>query len=141
MKDWVKRKMGSWDRREWEQVQEEMKDQLKQAKKRQRPMSRVKAIKDHADGCIGRMEEEVQERKKIEEDQINFLATRIMYPGYQLNPDIWTYTSWTVLRLALITSSEALMGMDGSTVGKPVNLWQTAPRISSERFFKEFQLG
>ncbi|GBN10607.1 hypothetical protein AVEN_18038-1, partial [Araneus ventricosus] len=53
-----------------EQVQEEMKDLLRADKEEMRVhvASQVEGIKDHVDGCIGRMEEEVQGVKgKIEE--------------------------------------------------------------------------
>ncbi|GBN30040.1 hypothetical protein AVEN_175415-1 [Araneus ventricosus] len=53
-----------------EQVQEEMKDQIRAGKEEMRTHveSQVEGIKDHVDGCIGRMEEEVQGVKgKIEE--------------------------------------------------------------------------
>ncbi|GBM20740.1 hypothetical protein AVEN_105967-1 [Araneus ventricosus] len=53
-----------------EQVQEEMKDLIRAGKEEMRAhvVSQVEGIKDHVNGCIGRMEEEVQGVKgKIEE--------------------------------------------------------------------------
>ncbi|GBM89481.1 hypothetical protein AVEN_32536-1 [Araneus ventricosus] len=120
-----------------EQVQEEMKDIIRAGKEEMRAhvAGRVEGIKDHFDGCIERMEEEVQGVKgkigevktevheKLERRPNNFPANpEFMYSRSTVKPlTIDGQTSWTVFKTLFdverLSSEACLVYLDDIMIG------------------------